>query len=66
MRRLKFIRMERRLSQAKVARMADMSQPTLSRIECGRYNPTDRESDALSRVFGHSPQFLLEEVRDGQ
>jgi transcriptional regulator with XRE-family HTH domain len=52
--RLKFLRIERKLSQHALATATRdvVPQPELSRIESGRTNPTDRELEALSRVLG--------------
>jgi transcriptional regulator with XRE-family HTH domain len=55
----KFVRIERGLSQVDLAKLMGTRQPTISAIESGRTNPTDRERKALSRVLGVAPERLL-------
>ena len=64
MRRLRFLRLERRLSQRQVASLIRVTQPELSRIETGRMNPTDRELSALARLFNCAAEHLLDPVVD--
>jgi transcriptional regulator with XRE-family HTH domain len=59
---LKFLRLERRLSQRQLAVLAKIPQPDLSRIENGRSNPTRRELDALASVLGCPADRLMKPV----
>ena len=60
--RLKFLRLERELSQRELAVLAKVTQPELSRIESGRTNPNQRELQALARALGCAPDQLLDHV----
>jgi transcriptional regulator with XRE-family HTH domain len=60
--RLQFERTNQRLSQAHVAHVAHIPQPTLSQIELGRLVPTPEELQRLAAVFGLTPSELLEPV----
>jgi transcriptional regulator with XRE-family HTH domain len=62
--RLKFRRIERGLSQKRLASLAKVSQPALSLIEAGRVNPTPLELSALGVALGCAPERLLDHVSD--
>ena len=62
MRRVKFLRIDRRLSQRKVSSLIGMSQSQLSCIESGRVNPTAAELEVLGRVLNCLPERLLDHV----
>jgi transcriptional regulator with XRE-family HTH domain len=57
-----FIRIERGLSQRKLATITGIGQPTISDIEHGRTNPNDRERKALAKALGVSIDDLLKPV----
>lgn len=63
---LRFLRLERRLSQRQVASLIHVSQPELSRIETGRMNPTDDELAALALLYNCAPEKLLAPVEVGR
>lgn len=62
--RLKFLRLERGLSQDQLAAATGYSitQPMLSQIESGRFNPTRDELTALADVLGCPTDRLLDHV----
>jgi len=60
--RLKFERQHKQLSQADVARLAKIPQPTLSLIELGRLSPTAEQLARLASVFDVKPTELLRDV----
>jgi transcriptional regulator with XRE-family HTH domain len=63
LRLLKFLRIERKLSQHALAATRNIvPQPELLRIESGRTNPTDRELEAPARVLGGAPERLLDHL----
>jgi transcriptional regulator with XRE-family HTH domain len=65
--RLKFLRIERKLSQQQLAAATRyiVPQPELSRIESSRTNPTDREPAALACVLGCAPDASAELHQEG-
>jgi len=58
--------MEKRVSQRRVARDADLSQSTLCAAETGRLKPYPRQLEAIARALGYEgpPEELLDEVDD--
>lgn len=63
MKRLRFERLQRRLSQHHIARQARIPQPQISLIEIGRLRPTPEQLQRLAVVFNFSnPEDLLREV----
>lgn len=64
MKRLTFVRKSQDLSQAKVARAAELDQATVSRIENGRYVPYAGELARIALAMGwkRDPQELLDDV----
>ena len=63
MTRLRFERLNRGLTQTQLATLAGIPQPTLSSIEIGRLQPSDRQLRKLSRVMQLPEDVLLSEVR---
>lgn len=62
MTRMKYERRQRRLSQHRLALAAELNQPYISLIECGRLVPTDDERTRIARVLEIAPHELLQEV----
>ncbi len=63
MKRLRFERIERNLSQEKLAFLAKIPQPVISWIETGTWNPTPDQLAALAGVLHiDPPELLLQEV----
>lgn len=62
MRRIKFERTSRRLSQHAVASRTNIRQPIISRIERGRRLPTAAQLIRLSEFFNVAPDDLLKDV----
>lgn len=59
---LQFIRIQRGLSQAKLAKRTGVVQPTISDFERGRKNPTDAEIQALASALAVTPVDLMKLV----
>ena len=64
MRRIKFLRIDQGLTQRRLADLARLPRPELSRIESGRVNPTDKERAALARILKCDPATLLDPVTE--
>lgn len=62
MRRLRFERYNRRLTQSAVSIAARIPQPHLSQMELGRLTPTQAQLERLSDFFNVPPDALLREV----
>lgn len=64
MKRLTAVRLNQSLSQAKLARMAELNQSTLSRIETGFSKAYPGELRRICEVLGWTgdPQELLDDV----
>lgn len=62
MRRCVFERTAKGYSQARLAKIAGISQSTISLIESGRLAPTAREREALANALGVSPDALCRDV----
>jgi transcriptional regulator with XRE-family HTH domain len=62
--RLKFLRLERRLSQRRLAALAHTNQCEVSWIETGRVRPDAARLAAIGAVLGCSPDLLLGHVGD--
>jgi transcriptional regulator with XRE-family HTH domain len=61
--RLKFERVNRRISQETLALATKLPQPIISLIEIGTWNPTPDQLAALGRALGIAPpELLLQEV----
>ncbi len=60
--RLKFLRLERGLSQHQLAALANVPQSDLSRIETGRGIPTDAELASLATTLRCAPNRLMDVV----
>lgn len=64
MKRLRAERFRRGLSQVQLAAASGIKQTTISAIERGRINPTDKELSRLARVLDVSnPAELMQEAR---
>lgn len=61
MNRLKFERINRHLSQEKLAWLAQVPEPVISLIETGTWNPTPEHLAAIARVLHIDPELLLQE-----
>jgi transcriptional regulator with XRE-family HTH domain len=59
-RRLRKLRIEKRLSQAALAKRADLSREYVNKIEAGRYDPPLSTINALAKALGVSVTELLE------
>jgi transcriptional regulator with XRE-family HTH domain len=60
---IKFLRLEKNLTQAQFAKLAGASLTHLALIETGRLKPTDAELNKYSRALGVAPSVLLREAR---
>ena len=60
--RLKFLRIERGLSQGQLAELTNIPRPYLSQFESGRTNPRPAEVRTLARTLGCKPGQLLDHV----
>lgn len=61
---LKAIRLERGYTQAEVAEMAGIAQPTYSNIENGKKNPSINTLKRLARVLGCSIENIIVQDED--
>ena len=59
-RRLRKLRIAKKLSQARVAKRADLSREYVNKIEAGRYDPPLSTINALAKALGVSVGELLE------
>jgi len=57
-------RLDRKMSQADLARAAGMSQPNVAAIENGTRNPSDDAFERLLRAADYRPSLALEENAD--
>ena len=64
--RLKAERLRRGWTQTDAAFHARLTAPEFSRIETGRMQPYSGQLERLARVFGLSPNTLLELVTDDE
>lgn len=62
--RLKYVRVNRRLSQSALSRIARVRRLYINQIERGLRNPTPAELTALGSVLGIAPDALLDELGD--
>jgi transcriptional regulator with XRE-family HTH domain len=62
MTKLRFYRLDRRLSQRQLASLAQLPACELSRIETRRLNPTPAELSKLSAALGVPAERLLDPV----
>jgi transcriptional regulator with XRE-family HTH domain len=60
--RLKYERLQRRMSQSGVGAAARIHQPTVTLIENGRLIPTPAQLQRLANVFGLPPEALLKPI----
>jgi len=58
--RLRKLRISKKLSQATVAKRADLSREYVNKIEAGRYDPPLSTINALAKALGVSVGELLE------
>ena len=58
---LRAIRLERGYTQAEVAKMAGIAQPTYSNIENGKKNPSINTLKRLARVLGCSIENIIDQ-----
>jgi transcriptional regulator with XRE-family HTH domain len=59
-RRLRKLRIAKKLSQATVAKRADLSREYVNKIEAGRYDPPLSTINALAKALGVPVRELLE------
>jgi transcriptional regulator with XRE-family HTH domain len=59
-RRLRKLRIAKKLSQARVAKRADLSREYVNKIEAGRYDPPLSTINALAKALGVPVGELLE------
>jgi transcriptional regulator with XRE-family HTH domain len=57
-----FVRIEKRITQRKLAKTTGIRQPVISHIEKGRIVPTDSERKVLAKALGITPDHLLRHV----
>lgn len=57
--RLRVLRAERRLSQAELAELVDVSRQTVNAIEVGRHDPSLPLAFRIARVFGQPIEAIL-------
>jgi transcriptional regulator with XRE-family HTH domain len=60
--RLQFIRVDRHISQERLAIVAGVPQPVICLIERGTWNPNPDHLAALGRALHIAPELLLQEV----
>lgn len=57
--RLRVLRAERRLSQAELAELVDVSRQTINAIEVGKHDPSLTLAFRIARVFGQPVEALF-------
>ena len=57
---LRKLRQARQLSQAELARRADLTREYVNKIEAGRYDPPLSTINALAKALGVKPGRLME------
>lgn len=63
MTRLRYERVERRLTQDTLCVLLNFHQPSLAMIERGRLIPSKSELEKLAAFFGCSPDVLLKPIK---
>lgn len=57
--RLRVLRAERRISQAELAELLDVSRQTVNAIEVGKHDPSLPLAFRIARVFGQSIEAIF-------
>ena len=60
---LRYLRIDRDLTQGNLSAFTGIPQSIVCLIEKGRWNPTPEQPEALSRLFGVSAEVLMTEVQ---
>ena len=60
---IKFLRLERGLTQAQFAKLTGVALTHVALVETGRLKPTEAELDKYARALGVSPSVLLREAK---
>jgi transcriptional regulator with XRE-family HTH domain len=59
---MKWLRVEANMTQRQLSDLTCIPQSTLSNLESGRSNPTDRERRILAAALGCGPEQLTDQV----
>lgn len=62
--RLRVLRAERRLSQAELAELVDVSRQTVNAIEVGKHDPSLPLAFRIARVFGQPIEAIFSDGLD--
>ena len=62
--RLRVLRAERRMSQAQLAELVDVSRQTVNAVEVGKHDPSLPLAFRIARVFGQPVEAIFAEDAD--